>query len=736
MKVLRACAALCALIMLASACGGANSSGHTALSGVLPFPADRALSALQTAVIDGKATAQRSPGASDAPNGASLIITGAAQPEWAIYTFNPKNAPNQITVTVDGAQTSAYWIAQADYTALRWRLDGPFASTQSFPLSAANLSPLGNVSVGILAPAGESVQVDMLQLSFNNDAPVADIQATPTTGASPVQVDFYGGASTDNEGAITKYEWEFQTGGGFTSTGSTPTTSHIYNGAGNYTARLRVTDEGGLVGFDTIQITVTPPLNQPPNAVLTAPAKAAAPQMAIFDASGSNDPDGTIVNYRWDLDNDGVFNEPGSEANEEGNAQVTVPAANPGTYTISVEVTDNTGGLGGVDTATATFIATGWKIFTLSDQGDEAGRLNDLKVINGKPAIAFQLVDSMQNPTRSLIYASASTATGSNFADWTFVTTPAFINGGNAYSLCEVNGTPAISCYGGPTQANSFRMTYVRSSTPTGSSSSDWTVLQPQGGPNNGFGFSSSLAIINGHPAIAYQGPDEDTCYVYSNTVDGMSAADWTAPIIIDGTGGSSGGDVSLCELAGSPAIAYRDNVLGTRVKFARANSATGATAGSWTGPGSSFFDLESSNGFYPCMAVINGKPAVAYWKSTTSDLRYAVSSTASGAAFADWTFVNADGGADEAGGWPSLCQFNGVPVIAHQAQGAELDLEVTAASTPTGSMQADWPADSSKVDTVGDVGSFCHIADVNGFAAISYYDNTNFALKYAVLFQ
>jgi PKD repeat protein len=64
-----------------------------------------------------------------------------------------------------------------------------------------------------------------------------------------------------------------------------------------------------------------------------------------FDASGSSDPDGTIVSYEWDFDTDGIYDATG----------VTISHAysTPGTYTVTLRVTD-IDGLTDTDTATKT----------------------------------------------------------------------------------------------------------------------------------------------------------------------------------------------------------------------------------------------------------------------------------------------------------------------------------------------------------------------------------------------
>jgi len=67
---------------------------------------------------------------------------------------------------------------------------------------------------------------------------------------------FDGSGSTDSDGTIVFYAWDF----GDSKTGSDMTTSHAYTAAGAYTVALTVTDNDGLTGSDTALITVNVPV--------------------------------------------------------------------------------------------------------------------------------------------------------------------------------------------------------------------------------------------------------------------------------------------------------------------------------------------------------------------------------------------------------------------------------------------------------------------------------------------
>ncbi|MEM8890154.1 MAG: PKD domain-containing protein, partial [Bacteroidota bacterium] len=92
-----------------------------------------------------------------------------------------------------------------------------------------------------------------------NQAPISSFTATPSTGAAPLQVSVDAGSSSDPDGSIASYSWDF--GDGTQATGQTA--SHTYTSVGIYTLSLTVTDNQGLSNSSTRTINATPPANGP-----------------------------------------------------------------------------------------------------------------------------------------------------------------------------------------------------------------------------------------------------------------------------------------------------------------------------------------------------------------------------------------------------------------------------------------------------------------------------------------
>jgi len=87
---------------------------------------------------------------------------------------------------------------------------------------------------------------------FANQSPTASFTATPETGEASLQVSFNATASSDPDGTITSYNWDF--GDGETSAGAIR--NHTYSEPGTYEARLTVTDDEGATASTTREIIV------------------------------------------------------------------------------------------------------------------------------------------------------------------------------------------------------------------------------------------------------------------------------------------------------------------------------------------------------------------------------------------------------------------------------------------------------------------------------------------------
>ena len=232
-----------------------------------------------------------------------------------------------LALYIDGAlvgTNSGTTVAQA-YTGY-WRIGGDnLANWPSAPRSNYLNGSIDEVAIYPSALNLTQVRQQFLDSGRSGSGfqlPTAAFSATPNN----LSVNFDASGSSDPDGSITSYAWDF--GDGSTGTGVNPT--HPYAASGTYTVTLTVTDNNG--GQDSVShdVSVQGP-NVLPKAGFSSTVTGAS---ASFDSSTSSDPDGTIQSYAWDF-GDGT----------------TSTAANPshtyassGTFHVQLTVTDDRGG--------------------------------------------------------------------------------------------------------------------------------------------------------------------------------------------------------------------------------------------------------------------------------------------------------------------------------------------------------------------------------------------------------
>jgi len=189
---------------------------------------------------------------------------------------------------------------------------------------SADAAPPRDASITVGGDAGTT----------NNTPPVAVIQADAASGVAPFTVQLTGVSSSDANGTITAYAWDFGDG---TPAGNQAALAHTYFTPGSYIVTLVVTDDAGATGQQQVTITVQsppppPPMNRPPTAMATAtPLSGQAPLTVQFSAAGSSDPDNDIASYIWSF---------GDGSSSETGESVSHVYARGGSFTARVTVTD------------------------------------------------------------------------------------------------------------------------------------------------------------------------------------------------------------------------------------------------------------------------------------------------------------------------------------------------------------------------------------------------------------
>ena len=226
--------------------------------------------------------------------------------------------------------------------------DGTISAVQN-PIHRYITAGSYTVRLTVNGPGGSDTETKASYITVKeppvNQPPTAVING-PTKGLVGEVLTFNGGSSSDADGSIVRYAWDF--GDGVTASGVN--VSHDYNKVGSYNIVLTVTDDGGLSDTSTYTLLIEEAgANQPPVAMVSGPTSAVVGETVIFDSGSSHDPDGMLVSYVWDFGDSRELARP-AKTGESTMAHVYSTA---GTYQVSLTVTDD-GGLS--DTATHTIV--------------------------------------------------------------------------------------------------------------------------------------------------------------------------------------------------------------------------------------------------------------------------------------------------------------------------------------------------------------------------------------------
>ncbi|HEY8790490.1 MAG TPA: PKD domain-containing protein [Actinopolymorphaceae bacterium] len=199
-----------------------------------------------------------------------------------------------------------------------------------FPQTSPNWTFYHSIAFSKTVVAGSPIT----NVAVDNAAPTAVF----TSSANKLNASFSGTGSTDSDGTVASYSWNFGDSSAL-GTGASPT--HAYANSGNYSVTLTVTDNDGATNAVTRVLAISQ--NVSPTAAFTSTK---TNLVVVFDGSGSTDSDGNVVSYSWDF---------GDSTALGTGAKPSHTYANSGTFVVTLTVTDN-GGL--TDTVTHSVTVT------------------------------------------------------------------------------------------------------------------------------------------------------------------------------------------------------------------------------------------------------------------------------------------------------------------------------------------------------------------------------------------
>jgi PKD repeat protein len=340
-------------------------------------------------------------------------------------------------------------------TSWSWDFGDGAASTAQNPTHV--YAAAGTYTVSLTATNGSgsntATKVNYISVTTTPPAPVADFSATPTSGSSPLTVNF----SDLSSNGPTSWSWDFGDGG--SSTAQNPT--HVYASAGTYTVSLTATNGSGsntATKVNYISVTTTPPA--PVADFSASPTSGSAPLTVNFTDLSSNGP----TTWSW------AFGDGGTSTAQNP----THVYAAAGTYTVSLTATNGSG-------------------------SNTATKVNYITV-TGAGVPTFRSASSAANPTATTLPIPAPSGV---------------VSGDVLIASVDVRGNPTITAPSGwnlirlDLIQNSFRKaTYYRVATASEPTSYTWAFSSSLAASGGILAFSgvSTSNPIDAHSGLASTG--------------------------------------------------------------------------------------------------------------------------------------------------------------------------------------------------------------------------------------
>jgi len=236
------------------------------------------------------------------------------------YQGNPNTA-----VRFDGAASSD---PEGNTLTYSWDFGDGTTGSGATPSHTFTTAGVYTVSLTVNDLLLDSISVTTTASIANRD-PISD-PGGPYTGVLGQPIIFDGSGSSDPDGAVLSYSWDF--GDGSTATGSNP--SHSYLTAGSFNVQLTVDD--GFAPSTTVSTiaVITEPINTPPSISQTTSTPSTILDTATSSLSVTvTDQENDTLTYLWSVTNNG-----GTFDNPVSATPVFTPADIVGSQTYTIEV--------------------------------------------------------------------------------------------------------------------------------------------------------------------------------------------------------------------------------------------------------------------------------------------------------------------------------------------------------------------------------------------------------------
>ncbi|MCC7479132.1 PKD domain-containing protein [bacterium] len=654
-----------------------------------------------------------------APAGAQGL-SGAAYCSYVFYDAKGYSGPSIVQYAWVSAPSDfgQAYIALSNFVTNRW---------DWFPMEADGSTEIGswdpyakdevgarNAYMFVVLLGQEEAELDwVLQggpAAFNLEIST-DMMGDPALNVAPLSVEFDVSSAQIVGGSFAGFDWDFQNDGIWDvedEQDGVETFSYVQ--PGEYDCLVRIRSVDGHEDYDLLSFTVVDPNNSLPTVVLIPDVyNGDAPLPVSIDASASVD-NGQIINWEWDLDNDGVFERHGPGLN-----MVDHIFNRYGKNTVTLRVTDN-------DYAKASNsvdieLATGWRS-TLLDTDIYLSGMPGLCVAGSGPAARACLLYS-NYPSGDLFFSRAQDAMGSS---WSAPLAPAD-NSAQLGECCDMVWNPdqqRLQIAFTKVENSTYKLLFANSSFPDGSG---WdSPVEPEAGANLGYRFSLALSSTS-RPMLgcvrngSVSGLGE-LCFLQAGNNAGTA---WNAAQTLSSAGDSGQFySLELQDAASFPLLVFaHNNNEGQHFGCLRASSTDGS---SWNGEQ---LLLDGKQGRASCQ-IVQGRPALALGGiGSSASLLYMRSSDSSGAGWPAAQELVAEG----YGGAASMALIYGAPAVAFNSFNDGAVKFIQAMDSAGSSWFAPQVVDSTEYTS-----DYCALASCNNAPVIVY--NTGSGKLYGAWYQ
>lgn len=207
------------------------------------------------------------------------------------------------------------------------QISGVSASDIYVFFSVAREASTGSHEIVVRTAQGVANSTSVFKVG-DNRLPFAKFTVSPGAGIKDTVFHFNASNSSDPDGAIASYLWNFDDG----SNAQGKIVDHKFKKYGTLRVTLTVTDSRGASDYSSRFIDVD--ASKPPLATFSVSPESGDTNTDFhFDATSSRDPDGRISDFRWSF---------GDGSSSTGQS-VTHRFASANSYAVSLVVVDNTG---------------------------------------------------------------------------------------------------------------------------------------------------------------------------------------------------------------------------------------------------------------------------------------------------------------------------------------------------------------------------------------------------------